>query len=92
MEGYRDAARLPTHKAPNSSIGRMAGLVYSLPLYAKRGYAFLREERGLSDASIIAALLLAPLAVGAAFICVLDAMYTRRGGAGSFDGQHEHFE
>jgi hypothetical protein len=38
----------------------------------------LKEDKGFSDTAIISGVLLVPLTFGALFICILDAMYTRR--------------
>ncbi|WIA43954.1 hypothetical protein OEZ86_010346 [Tetradesmus obliquus] len=87
LEGYKKATPLPFHKAPNSIMGRAVGMLHSFPALTKRGYDFLKEEKGFSDMSIIAGVLLIPLTIGAVFICVLDAMYTRQP---HFD--HQHYE
>jgi hypothetical protein len=60
-----------------------------VPSLGKRGYTFLKEEKGFSDTAIISGVLLIPLLFGALFICVLDALYTRR--SLPFDA-HEHHE
>jgi hypothetical protein len=58
-------------------------------MHAKAVYAVLKEDRGLSDTAIISGVLLLPVALGAVYICVLDALYTRQA---EFDLQHEHYE
>jgi len=63
-------------------------LLCSVPSFGKRGYIFLKEEKGFSDTAIISGVLLLPLTFGALFICVLDALYTRRS---AFD-MHDHQE
>lgn len=55
----------------------------------RRGYTFLKEQKGFSDTAIISGVLLIPLLFGALFICVLDALYTRR--SLPYDA-HEHHE
>lgn len=62
----------------------------SVPSLGRRGYAFLKEDKGFSDTAIISGVLLVPLMFGALFICVLDAMYTRR--TLPFEPEHEHHE
>ena len=62
--------------------------VCSVPSLGKRGYTFLKEDKGFSDTAIISGVLLLPLTFGALFICVLDALYTR---SNTFD-PHEHYE
>lgn len=52
--------------------------VCSVPSLGRRGYTFLKEEKGFSDTTIISGVLLLPLTFGALFICILDALYTRR--------------
>lgn len=64
----------------------------SIPAFARRGYLFLKDDKGFSDTAIISGVLLVPLMFGAVFICVLDAMYTRRGGAFEDGHHHEHHE
>lgn len=63
-------------------------MLCSVPSFGRRGYTFLKEDKGFSDTAIISGVLLLPLTFGALFICVLDAMYTRRS---AFD-PHEHYE
>jgi len=57
---------------------------------AKRGYQYLKEEKGFSDMAIMSGVLLVPLAIGAVFICVLDAIYTRHPHLD--EAQHPHHE
>lgn len=62
----------------------------SVPSLGRRGYLFLKEDKGFSDTSIISGVLLVPLLFGALFICVLDAIHTRR--HLPFEPEHEHHE
>eukprot|EP00882_Tetradesmus_deserticola_P007229 GHRQ01007615.1.p1 GENE.GHRQ01007615.1~~GHRQ01007615.1.p1 ORF type:complete len:215 (+),score=61.10 GHRQ01007615.1:195-839(+) len=87
LEGYKKATAMPFHKSPNSILGRAIGILHSFPALAKRGYDFLKEEKGFSDMAIIAGVLVIPLTIGAVFICVLDAMYTRQPHL-----NHQHYE
>eukprot|EP00882_Tetradesmus_deserticola_P010318 GHRQ01010899.1.p1 GENE.GHRQ01010899.1~~GHRQ01010899.1.p1 ORF type:complete len:208 (+),score=38.12 GHRQ01010899.1:849-1472(+) len=87
LEGYKKATAMPFHKSPNSILGRAIGILHSFPALAKRGYDFLKDEKGFSDMAIIAGVLVIPLTIGAVFICVLDAMYTRQPHL-----NHQHYE
>ncbi|KAI8474133.1 MAG: thioredoxin-like protein [Monoraphidium minutum] len=89
LGGYQSATPLPFHKSPVSVFGRVMGGLHSFPALAKRGYTHLREDKGFSDMTIIASLLLVPLMVGGLGICLLDAFYTRQPHP---DDQHEHYE
>lgn len=89
LHSFKPPAQLPHCSAAAALLACRRSR--SFPSLASRGYAFLKEERGLSDAAIISGLLLAPLAAGAVFICALDALYTRRQAASFYD-EHVHYE
>jgi len=90
LTDYKKEKPMPLYKAPNSPVGRALGLLYRLPSVSKKGYRLLKDK-GYSDMTIIAGVLLVPVAIGSIFICVLDAVYTRQPQLLDFD-PHQHQE
>lgn len=83
LQSHSTSSRLPFVKSPNSSLGRAMGLVLSVPAKGKKFYHFLHGTLGVSDVAIVMGVVLTPVSVGVVFICVLDAVYSRRA-AGHF--------
>lgn len=85
----RGGCRTDTALCVGAVLCGAALLPCSVPSLGRRGYTFLKEEKGFSDTAIISGVLLLPLMFGALFICLLDALYTRR--TLPFE-PHEHYE
>jgi hypothetical protein len=62
-----------------------------IPGGVKEAYTLLKEEKGLSDLSIVAGILAIPVVVGAITICMVDGLFLRQARiAESFQNTHAH--
>lgn len=62
-----------------------------VPSLVRQAYRVLRDERGLSDLSIVVLCLAVPVVVGLFAICVLDGVYLRQA-RNAAHMTHEHDE
>jgi hypothetical protein len=96
LKGHLKTTPLPFYHAPNSKVGVILGKVYHIPSDFKNLYTNLKMKRGLSDLSILGMGLAIPVALGVAFICILDtlaqAQARREGGQEVFLPPHMHAE
>lgn len=93
LEGWRAAEPLPWSKSPVSPLGRALGVALSLPAAAGAWFSSMREEGGWSELQLIALAMAVPVVAGAAVICALDAVHTRRARAAAAAAwRHEHGE
>lgn len=76
--GWIDLDPLPSHRAPNSRLGRVLGALAAAPATLARAYTHLHHARGWPALAAVGALLAGPVAVGLAFVAGLDIMVTRR--------------
>lgn len=76
--GWADADPLPSHRAPNSRVGRALGALASAPSKLARAYVVLHRQRGWPALAAVGALLAGPVAAGLAFVALLDIVTTRR--------------
>lgn len=93
LEGWRVAEPLPWSKSPVSPLGRALGVALSLPAAAGAWFSSMREEGGWSELQLIALAMAVPVVAGAAVICALDGVHTRRARAAAAAAwRHEHGE
>ncbi|KAJ9520209.1 hypothetical protein QJQ45_030153 [Haematococcus lacustris] len=88
VEGHEKEEPLPLVKTPNSSIGRLLGVLHrqlavlhcgcSVPYKVLEAYKALKAQHGWSDMGILGAVLAVPVITGAATICLVDALFYRR--------------
>ena len=75
--GWIDLYPLPSHRAPNSGLGRALGALAAAPSTLARAYTHLHHTRGWPALAAVGALLAGPVAVGLAFVAVMDVVVTR---------------
>lgn len=78
VEGHEKEEPLPLVKTPNSYIGRLLGVLHSVPYKVLEAYKALKAQHGWSDMGILGAVLAVPVITGAATICLVDALFYRR--------------